>query len=119
VPRHLIASLAPLAIAPTKLAQALAIRFSFIAGVQLSGRFPVRDGQLQPATIRVSGPRAAHGTVTFSLRKRVTGTLGGRHFSVNLARVRLSAAGAPSPWPPAPRTLPLARLVDRHKLALR
>jgi pimeloyl-ACP methyl ester carboxylesterase len=90
-------------------------RFSFIAGVQLSGRFPVRDGQLQPATIRISGPRAAHGTVTFSLRKRVTGTLGGRHFNVSLARVRLSAADALSPWPPAPRALPLARLIDRHR----
>src|SRR5436190_1906321 len=92
-------------------------RFAFISGVTLSGRFPVREGQLQPATIHISGSRAAHGTVTFSLRKHVTGTLGGRRFDVSLARVRLSSVPAQLPWPSRPRSFPLARLIDRPKLA--
>jgi pimeloyl-ACP methyl ester carboxylesterase len=92
-------------------------RFAFISGVALSGRFPVRDGQLQPATIRISGAHAAHGTVTFSLRRHVTGRLGGRRFDVSLARVRLSSASPPLQWPSHPLAFPLAGLVDRPKLA--
>ena len=34
---------------------------SFVPGVRLSGVFPVKDGQLQTATIRISGSAAAPG----------------------------------------------------------
>ena len=37
--------------------------FSFVPGVELSGSFPVKNGQLQTATIRVSGTGASPGTV--------------------------------------------------------
>ncbi len=85
--------------------------FSFVRGVQLSGMFPVRDHELQPATIRISGAGASPGTVRLSSNKRVSGTLGGKHFNVSLAKVRLSRAGATGEWPTRPLTLPLAGLV--------
>ena len=66
--------------------------FSFVAGVQLSGTFPVKNGELQPATIRISGADAPQGSVRFGSGKHVTGTLGGRRFDVSLAKVRLSRA---------------------------
>jgi pimeloyl-ACP methyl ester carboxylesterase len=74
---------------------------SFVPGVRLSGAFVVKHGRLLPATIRVSGPSAAAGSIRLgSSSHRVTGTLGGRRFSVSLARVRLSRAGA-GEWPGA------------------
>jgi pimeloyl-ACP methyl ester carboxylesterase len=75
--------------------------FSFVPGVALSGTFPIKDGKLQTATIRVSGSRASPGTIRVgSNDKRVTGTLGGRRFSVSLADVKLSRAGAGfAQWP--------------------
>jgi len=33
----------------------------------------------------------------------VSGTLGGRHFDISLAKVRLASAGAPGEWPPLAR----------------
>ena len=63
---------------------------SFVPGVELSGTFPVRNGKLQPATIRVSGSEASPGTVRIGSGTRVTGTLAGRHFNVSLAKVKLS-----------------------------
>jgi pimeloyl-ACP methyl ester carboxylesterase len=81
--------------------------FSFVPGVQLSGTFAVRNGQLQRSTIRISGLRASPGTVRLgSATKQVTGTLGGARFDVNVAKVRLSRAGAGA-WPSHPITLPL------------
>ncbi len=72
---------------------------SFVAGVRLSGAFRIKHGRLQPATIRISGPSAAAGTVRLGLSShRVTGTLGGRHFDMPIARVRLSRASAGA-WP--------------------
>lgn len=90
-------------------------RYSFVSGVELNGVFPVREGQLQPATITISGAQASRGTVTFTLHKRVTGTLGGRSFDVSLATVRLSRAHASrwlgaGEWPLRARLAPLARL---------
>jgi pimeloyl-ACP methyl ester carboxylesterase len=77
--------------------------FSFVTGVKLSGTFPVRNHELQPATIRISGASAAAGTVRLSSDKHVTGTLGGRRFSVSLARVKLSRAeGSEAQWPARP-----------------
>jgi pimeloyl-ACP methyl ester carboxylesterase len=85
--------------------------FSFVSGVKLSGTFPVKNHELQPATLRVSGARAAAGSVRLSTDKRVTGTLGGRRFNVSLTRVKLSRAqGAQAAWPARAR-FPLPGLV--------
>jgi pimeloyl-ACP methyl ester carboxylesterase len=89
-------------------------RFSFVPGVELSGSFPVRGGRLQAATIRVTGRLAARGSLRIGPGfKRVSGTLGGRHFSVAVARVRLSRVG-PAEWP---RQAQLRRLLRAHRLA--
>jgi pimeloyl-ACP methyl ester carboxylesterase len=72
---------------------------SFVPGVQLTATFPVRDGELQAANIRVSGTEAARGTVRFGASsQRITGTLAGTRFDVSLAKVKLSRAGA-GEWP--------------------
>jgi len=79
-------------------------RFTFIPGVELSGTFPVRKGQLQTATVRITGSSAANGTVRVGAGKQVTGTLGGKRFNVNVAKVKLSRAGvspAGDEWPAA------------------
>ncbi len=75
--------------------------FSFVPGVQLSGTFPVREGKLQPATVRISGTGAAPGTIRIgSSEKLVTGRLGGKSFDVSVAHVKLSRVGAGSgEWP--------------------
>ena len=65
--------------------------FSFVPGVQISGTFPIRNGKLQPATVAVLGAEAAHGSVRLAAGERVAGTLGDRHFNLNLARAKLSA----------------------------
>jgi pimeloyl-ACP methyl ester carboxylesterase len=87
--------------------------FSFVAGVRLSGTFPVRGGELQPATIRVYGSEAARGRVRFGAKRHVAGILGGRRFDLSLARVRVSRAGEREGWPARPRSFPLAPLVER------
>ncbi len=92
---------------------------SFVPGVELSGTFPVRRGQLLTSTIRVAGSRAAHGEIRIgSASRRVTGTLGGRRFDLGLAHVRLAAAGQTGgEWPAAP--VVLSRLGrDRHRASL-
>jgi pimeloyl-ACP methyl ester carboxylesterase len=72
--------------------------FSFVPGVKLTATFPVRHGMLQASNIRISGAQAARGSIRFgSGAKRIPGTLGGRHFDVNLARVRLSSVSGD--WP--------------------
>ena len=68
--------------------------FTFVPGVALSAKIPVTDLRLQPATIRVSGSQAATGTIRVEPAKTVMGTLGGRHFKVNIAGVKLARAGA-------------------------
>jgi hypothetical protein len=90
--------------------------FSFVSGVALSGTFPVRNHQLQPATIRISGASAAHGTVKLSAAKRVSGTLGGKRFNVSLTKVRLSRARSAGEWPSRPVQLPLAGLVGERAI---
>jgi hypothetical protein len=93
--------------------------FSFVAGVGLSGTFPVKDHELQPATIRISGASAASGFVRLSADKRVTGTLGGKRFSVSLAKVKLSSAGGAGEWPSRAEKLPLPALVAEPSHGLR
>jgi pimeloyl-ACP methyl ester carboxylesterase len=93
--------------------------FSFVTGVGLTGTFPVKDHELQPATIRISGASAAAGFVRLSADKRVTGELGGKRFSVSLAKVKLSRAGnAGGEWSSRAAKLPLPGLVAEpsHKL---
>ncbi len=78
-------------------------RLSLVAGVQLSGTFTIVKGRLRPANLRVEGSLAARGTVRIGAPV-VSGTLGGRRFSVNIAKVRLArAAAAASGIPPALR----------------
>ncbi len=89
---------------------AILSHFSFVPGVELSGTIPVREGQLQTATIHIGGRQAAAGTVRIgSGFKQVTGSLGGRRFSVSIAKVRLSSTGG-GEWPTPAR---LRRLLDR------
>ncbi|HEV3319075.1 MAG TPA: alpha/beta fold hydrolase [Solirubrobacteraceae bacterium] len=84
---------------------------SFVAGVRLSGVFPVKEGQLQTATIRISGSAASPGTVRIGAGKTVSGTLGGRRFDVNIAKVKLArtAAGG-GEWPTGRVAFPLPGL---------
>jgi pimeloyl-ACP methyl ester carboxylesterase len=70
-------------------------RFSFVPGVQISGRFTIVGGHLRPANLHVEGSLAATGSVRVGAPK-ITGTLGGHHFSVAIAKVRLSRAGTPT-----------------------
>ncbi len=82
-------------------------RFAFVPGVELNGSFPVRSGELQAASIRISGSQASHGTVRVgSGFKRVSGDLEGHRFSLSVARVRLSRAGAGA-WPSLAGLAPL------------
>lgn len=95
-------------------------RFSFVKGVALSGTFPVKNHELQPATIRISGASAASGTVRLSADKRVSGTLGGKRFDVSLAKVKLSSIGsAAGEWPARVVELPLPGLVAERSSSLR
>jgi pimeloyl-ACP methyl ester carboxylesterase len=81
--------------------------FSFVLGVELNGSFPVKKGELLPSTIRISGREASAGSVRIgSGFKRATGTLGGRHFSVLIARVKLASA-QPGAWPSRAAIRPL------------
>jgi pimeloyl-ACP methyl ester carboxylesterase len=87
-------------------------RFSFVAGVQLSGTFPVKNGELQPATIRISGPGASPGAVRFAPDRHVTGVLGGRQFNVSLSSVKLSRVSGGGEWPSRARSFRLPGLID-------
>jgi len=84
---------------------------SFVPGVDLSGTFPVKNGQLQTASIRISGSTAAQGTVRIGASPVVSGTLGGRRFDVNIAHVKLARAGAGrGEWPVGRVAFPLPGL---------
>jgi pimeloyl-ACP methyl ester carboxylesterase len=85
--------------------------FSFVKGVQLTGTFPVKNHELQPASIRISGSGAT-GTVRLSADKRVSGTLGGKRFNISIAKVKLSRAGTAGEWPSRPLTLPRPALIE-------
>ena len=85
---------------------------SFVAGVDLSGTFPVKDGKLQTSTIRISGADASQGTVRIGSGTQVTGTLAGKRFNVNVAKVKLSRAQGAGTWPSHPVTFPLPGLIE-------
>ncbi len=72
-------------------------RLSFVGGVQLSGSFPVANGRLQAADLHVEGSAAARGMVRIGASAHVSGTLGGRHFDVDLAKVKLARTNGRAP----------------------
>jgi hypothetical protein len=89
-------------------------QFAFVPGVRLSGAFPVKEGQLQTATIRISGSAAAPGTVRIGTSKTVSGTLGGKRFDVDIAKVKLARVGggdsSGGEWPAGKIAFPLPGL---------
>ncbi len=86
--------------------------FSLVPGVQLTATFPVRDGELQTADIHVSGSEGSPGIVRFGgSSEHVSGTLAGRRFDINLAKVTLSRVG-PREWPVAAA---LGALLERRR----
>jgi pimeloyl-ACP methyl ester carboxylesterase len=70
---------------------------SFVSGVQLTGNFPVHDGHLLAADLSIEGSQAAKGTIHIGASARVSGSLGGRRFNVDLAKVKLASARAGTP----------------------
>ncbi len=75
---------------------------SFVGGVQLTGSFPIKDGHLLAANLRIEGSQAARGTIRIGASAHVSGTLGGRRFDVDLAKVKLARAdtdNAQTSWP--------------------
>jgi pimeloyl-ACP methyl ester carboxylesterase len=66
---------------------------SFVAGVQVSGTFPISGGHLDTGDLHVEGSRAAHGTVRIGSTPIVSGTLAGKPFSVNITDAKLSRVG--------------------------
>jgi pimeloyl-ACP methyl ester carboxylesterase len=73
--------------------------FSFVPGVDLSGRLEVRGQAVAPAVLQVSGSQASGGSLRLSDNlTRVSGTLGGRSFRLEVASVRLSSVGGGA-WP--------------------
>jgi pimeloyl-ACP methyl ester carboxylesterase len=68
-------------------------RLSFVPGVELTGAFQIVKGKLRPSTVRVEGKLASRGSLRIG-GPTVTGTLGGVHLRVSLAKVRLASAGA-------------------------
>jgi pimeloyl-ACP methyl ester carboxylesterase len=87
--------------------------YSFVSGVELTGTFAVHDGQIRPATVKISGAAASHGTVRLGSAKSVSGTLESRHFNVSIANVKLADASAGA-WPTRPLNFPLPGLVRIH-----
>ncbi len=69
-------------------------RLTLVRGVELSGTFPVKEGKLLSTTVSIGGSAAAPGTVTVGTGKRVSGDLGGRHFDIALATVKLARGSA-------------------------
>jgi len=86
-------------------------RLTLVPGVELSGTFPVKNGQLQSTTLRITGSSASNGTVRVGSGKQVTGTLGRKRFNVDVANVKLSRAGAnEAEWSSTPLAFPLGKL---------
>jgi len=77
--------------------------FSFVPGVAITGKLPLRRGKLVPKPLEVFGPAAVRGTVTI-VAGRVRGELGGVRFNRPIVRAVLSANRL------APTALPAAAL---------
>lgn len=90
---------------------------SFVNGIQLSGSFPIKDGHLLTANLHVEGSQAARGTIRVGASAHVSGTLGGRHFNVDLAKVKLARAAtddAQKIWPAMDLSFPVPALAHTH-----
>ncbi|HEX5309613.1 MAG TPA: alpha/beta fold hydrolase [Solirubrobacteraceae bacterium] len=86
-------------------------RLSFVPGVELTGSFPISKGKLRATDIRVEGSLAARGSVRIG-GPLVTGTLAGRHFRLELAKVKIATAdGAIAPPALLVERFPLPGLV--------
>ena len=73
--------------------------YAFVPGVAVTGTLPVRKGTLGPGMLRITGREAAAGSVRISAgARRMSGSLGGRHFSIAIVRGRLASTG-PAGWP--------------------
>jgi hypothetical protein len=83
--------------------------FTFVNGVQLTGSLPVKSGQIQPASIRITGSAASHGTIRIGSTKSASGTLENHRFNVNLANAHISSTGL-GDWPTHPVQFPLGPL---------
>jgi pimeloyl-ACP methyl ester carboxylesterase len=86
---------------------------SFVSGVQLTGSFPIKDGHLLTTSLRVEGAQAARGTIRIGASAHVSGTLGGRRFDVDLAKVKLARTGtgaAQTSWPAMSLSFPAPAL---------
>jgi pimeloyl-ACP methyl ester carboxylesterase len=96
--------------------------FTFVPGVELSGTFPVKNGQLQTTTLHITGSTASHGTVHVGSGAQVTGALGGKRFDIDIAKVKLSRAGAGAgnpEWPSGKVAFPLPGLVEARSTHMR
>ena len=86
---------------------------SFVNGIQLTGTFPIKDGHLLAADLRIEGSQAARGTIRIGASAHVSGTLGGRRFDVDLAKVKLARVGtrdAQTSWPAMSLSFPTPAL---------
>ncbi len=75
---------------------------SFVSGVQITGTFPIQAGHLLATDLHVEGSQSAAGIVRIGGGAHVSGTLGGRRFDVDLAKVKLARANdrsAGASWP--------------------
>jgi pimeloyl-ACP methyl ester carboxylesterase len=72
-------------------------RMSLVQGVRVSGVFRIDKGRLQSTVLRVDGTLASPGRVRVGSSPLVSGVLGGRRFSLNLAKVRLASDGGGAP----------------------
>jgi pimeloyl-ACP methyl ester carboxylesterase len=84
--------------------RAILVNLSYVPGVRVSGSFPVKSGALQSATAHISGSSASAGTVRLiegNSGMRASGTLGGRHFNLSTAHVKLARANGSQDagWP--------------------
>ncbi|MHB8491699.1 MAG: alpha/beta hydrolase [Solirubrobacteraceae bacterium] len=68
----------------------LLVGFSFVPGVTLSGTLPIVGGHLELRPLRVGGTAAARGTVVVGAGRTVSGELGGRRFTVRIAKAVLA-----------------------------
>ena len=74
-------------------------RFSFVPGVDLSGRLVVSGQGVAPTELQVSGSQASGGNLRLTDNlKHVTGTLGGQSFRLSVSTVKLSSVGG-GEWP--------------------
>lgn len=86
---------------------------SFVGGVQLTGSFPIKNGRLLATSLHVEGSQAARGTIRIGASAHVSGTLGGRRFDVDLAKVKLARAATDdtkTSWPAMSLSFPAPAL---------